>query len=110
MPISVGIGLATSVLAPAAPGWRSTLESAKAGDYGGAAAGFIRAWTGIYGIDGKEPVGVNIMSALNPLDMNDAPAWKATFWSAVIAKVVKTATKVDPISKIPVVNKYVKFA
>jgi hypothetical protein len=108
--MSVAVGLATSVMSPAAPGWQSTYQAVKSGDLAGAAAGFIRSWTGIYGIDGKEPMGINIMNALNPLDMSDAPAWKATFWTAIIAKVIKSAVHVDPLSKIPVVNKYVKFS
>ena len=110
MPLSVGVGLAASIMAPAAPGWASVFDSIKAGNMQGAAAGFIRSWTGIYGIDGNEPIGINIIHALNPFDMSDAPAWKATLWTAIVAKVIKSVVHVDPISKIPVVNKYVKFS
>jgi len=110
MPLSVGVGLAASIMAPAAPGWASAFDSIRNGDMQGAAAGFIRSWTGIYGIDGKEPIGINVMATLNPFNMAEAPAWKATFWTAIIAKVIKSAVHVDPIGKIPVVNKYVKFS
>lgn len=82
----------------------------QAGDMPNAVGAFIRSWTGIYGLTGKEPVGVNLMRALNPLDMSDAPAWKATLWTSVMAKVVKKFTHVDPIDKIPVVNRFLKFS
>ena len=113
-PISAGIGLATSVFAPAAPGWSTPYSNVQEGKFDLAIQGFVRAWTGVAlgGIGGLvgESTSFNIVNALNPIDFNDAPAWKAMFWTALLAKIIKKFTKQDPLSKIPMVGQYVKFS
>ena len=111
-PISAGVGLATSVFAPAAPGWSTPYQNITDGHFDMAVQGLIRAWTGVAigGIGGQPETSFNAWDALNPFDMNDAPAWKAMFWTGLFAKIIKKFTKQDPISKIPFVGRYVKFS
>jgi len=112
IPLSVIAGLGTSILAPPAPGWTSALENIKCNRMDMAFQSFVRAWTGlaIGGIGGQGETYFNVMDTLNPLTMNEAPAWKTMFWTALSARLVKKFTHVDPIKKIPVVGSYVKFS
>lgn len=113
MPLSVGVGLLTSVFASPAPGYSSAYQAIQYGSVMDAAESFISAWTGLRGISGKEGMPFqmpNIVSLINPLDMSVAPALKATLISAMTMKLTKKFMKVDPLEKIPIVNKFVKFS
>lgn len=109
MPFSVGVGLATSILAKPAEGWQSTFEAVQTGDYIGAFDAFVRSWTGVYGLSGREQVGINVMGLINPFSP-EAPALKAMLWTGVATKIAKVFVKGDPFSKVPFLGKYVKFA
>jgi hypothetical protein len=73
---------------------------------------FIRGWTGFAmgGIGGQTESAFNLFDTLNPLNMSEAPAWKSMFWSGILMRVVKKVVKTDPMSKIPIVGKWVKFS
>jgi hypothetical protein len=65
------------------------------------------------GMDGTGYTGApqfNAMAALNPFDMSEAPAWKSMLWSHLAMVVVKKLTHTDPLTKIPMLGKYVKFS
>lgn len=110
-PISAGIGLGVSILAPPVSGWTSVLQNAKVGAYDKAFQSFVASWTGIRigGIGGQANTEIDIMRTLNPLDFGYAPAWKSMLIAGIVAKVTKKFIG-DPISKIPFVGKYVKYA
>jgi len=110
-PVSAGIGLGVSILAPPVSGWTTVLDAAKTGQYDKAFQSFVASWTGlrIGGIGGQANTEIDVMKTLNPFDFSYAPAWKSMLISAIVAKVVKKFAG-DPISKIPFLGKYVKFA
>ena len=113
MPLSVGIGLATAFIAPAAPGWSTPMHNLQEGRFDLAMQGFVRSMTGVVigGIGGVTgPTSFNIMDTLNPFNMNEAPGLKAMFWSSVAMKVSKMLVKKDPIQSIPILKKFVKWA
>lgn len=112
MPLSAIVGLGVSVVAPAAPGWEPALSAIKRGAWDFALQSFVRSWTGIAigGIGGQSETSFDLAATLNPLNFNEAPAWKSMFWTGLSAKLVKRFTKQDPISKIPVINKFIKFS
>lgn len=112
LPLSVGVGLATSVLAPAGPGWQSAMSAIQEGKFDVAMQSFVRSWTGVQigGIGGAGVTQVNLAGLINPLDMTEAPALKATLWTAISAKIVKAVLHKDPLANVPVVKRYVKFA
>jgi hypothetical protein len=110
--MSVGIGLATSVLASPGAGWGSAINQIQGGQPIEALQSFIRAWTGVRigGIGGQSNTEIDIFKTLNPFDLSEAPAWKAMLLSALTMKAIKMLTHQDPISKIPFINKYAKFS
>lgn len=110
MPLSAIVGIGTSVFAPPCPGWASPMEAIKYGSMTDAFQSFVRSWTGISIPVKGGNFDINLMGALNPLDFTEAPAWKAMFWTALTTKIVKKVAKQDPLSKIPVLNKFVKFS
>lgn len=110
LPLSAGIGLGVSVFAPPWSGWSTVAQNLQARAYDKAFQSFVCAWTGIRigGIGGQQNTEIDIGRTLNPLNLADAPAWKVMLISGLIAKVTKRFIG-DPISKIPFVNKYVKY-
>lgn len=110
-PISAGAGLAVSIVASPGDGWGSVLEKVQNGAWDQAAQSFISSWTGlkIGGIGGQATTEFDAMKSLNPFDFSRAPAWKTTFWTHVIFRVVKRFTG-DPMSKIPFLGKYIKMS
>lgn len=61
------------------------------------------------GIGGQSENYFNLFDTLNPFSM-EAPALKATIWTAVGTKIAKYFIKGDPFSRVPILNKFVKFA
>ncbi len=111
-PISIAVGLGTSLLSPPEQGWSSPVSAIENGQMDLAAQSFIASWTGFKmgGIGGQEKSEFDAFRALNPLDMSLAPAWKSTFWVAIISKVIKKFIKKDPFSKIPFIGDYLSFS
>jgi hypothetical protein len=113
MPLSIGVGLATSILAPAGEGWQSTMQGIRDGNPSTAIQSFLRSWTGIkLGLanTGNTETSFDLMRTINPFDMAEAPALKSTLWTALSAQLVKKIIKKDPFERIPLVNKFIKFA
>jgi hypothetical protein len=111
IPLSIGLGLATSVLVPAKQGWASALDAAKSGDFKGAIDGFVANWTGFGPIMKPEyaPT-IDFGALINPFDFSCAPALKTTILSSIMFRLVKKIAHTDPISKVPIVKNYVKFS
>jgi len=111
LPLSAGIGLGVSVFAPPWNGWSSVAQNIQAGAYDKAFQSFVCGWTGIRigGIGGQKNTEIDIGRTLNPMNLTDAPAWKTLLISALIAKGTRRFIG-DPISKIPILGKYVKYA
>jgi hypothetical protein len=112
IPLSVGIGLVTSFVAPPAPGWETPMSALQRGDFATTMQSLVRSWTGlaIGGIGGQQNTSFNMMNTLNPFNMNEAAGLKATFWSAIALKISKMLIKKSPIDNIPIVKKFVKWA
>ena len=111
-PLSAGIGLATSIIAPAglSPGL-SVLDYIKAGNLDYALEGFVHTWTGIdIPMKGGGSPNIDVIGALNPLDFAHGAAWKTTLWSALTMKLVKKFIHQDPLKRVPIVGKMVKFS
>ncbi len=111
MPLSVGVGLATSAFASPGGGWSSPWTAIQYGSMPDAMQSFVRSWTGIQ-IPTKEgqTFGIDLARALNPIDFGEAPAWKATLLSSLVMRATKKIAHVDPLSKVPFINKLVKFS
>lgn len=110
IPFSVAVGLATSVVAAPAYGWSSPMQAIQDGKPDLAVQSFIRSWTGVaLPMGGQEALHFNIWDVLNPFSP-EAPALKATIMTSIASKVARKLIGVDPFSKIPFLNKYVKFS
>lgn len=111
-PLSVGIGLGVSLMAPPANGWSTVMDNLKAGRMDMAMQSFVNSWTGlaIGGIGGQQNTSFNMTGLINPFDFGTAPALKATLWSAIAFKIAKRVIHQDPLAKVPIVGKMVKMA
>jgi len=112
IPFSVAVGLGVAAMAPPTPGWISPLQAVQEGRFDLAAQSFVRSMTGIAigGIGGQVTTTFNIMDTLNPFNMNEAPAIKTMFWSALILKIQKSVFHINPIANIPFVKKFLKWS
>src|SRR3989304_868420 len=109
MPLSVGIGLATSILAPPIDGWTNVKDAIMSGQFDKALQSFVASWTGVQigGIGGVTKTTVDVTRLINPLDMSYAPGLKTTLVTAIAFRVARKFIG-DPLSKIPILKKYLK--
>ena len=112
IPISGGAGLAVSILASPGDGFGSAFEKVQAGSFDQAFQSFLSSWTGVNlgGIGGQGETEFDLMKSINPLDLSRAPAWKTTFWTALLFKGIKMLGVKDPMKNIPFIGKYAKMS
>jgi hypothetical protein len=111
-PLSAGIGLATSLFAEPAPGWETPMHAIQRGSPEFAMQSLLRSWTGIAlgGIGGQQTTYFNAFDTFNPFNFSEAPALKATLWSALAMQLTKRLFHINPVDKIPIVNKWIKWS